>query len=651
MLKRSYLTLCVAAALCSSGYLVQAADMYLLNEIVVTATRSAKEQVDIPMSTDTITTEDLKESGATNAQLALSTLTGIPFKQFGPGGGHMGTMNTEIAMRGIGNGTLVLVNGNPVSARGKYFLDSIPAERIERIEVIKGGGSVLYGSEAMAGVINIITKDSASNSLRVGFGNFGQQLYDVEAGTDRLQVAVHRERWGMVDYLNDMDKYRQADSPRTLKESAHIGYKLSDNLRFEYDWRISESDYLYWFKQVPPELAGIAEYGDEQQHRRYGTRQSMYQLNYADGDWTARAYYNRVHITNHGWDVFKTKKDVGYVPTNKPYDSDEINTNYGLDIQRTQIVSDKLTLIYGLTYQREAFDKSVYKSGDVFERNIYAFYAQAETKASDRDTLILSGRKTWTGGAPEGLNYHNFSAAGQWLHEINPQENLYLNISQSFIMPTFSQMFGTGGLSEPNPGLKPQHGINYEIGYKKVHDKHAYKIAVYKMNISDNIKVNVNRDKFGNITDYQYGNSDFKNKGIEAEMSYRGDNHWSYRLGISYNDPWNRDTGKIAKKPYWDRLYGRWQVTGGATYQNGPWTSNFTLSYLADRVGSPSSEHSSYVSPYLLTTWNTQYRLNDSSTIALRIDNVLDRNDNLSHSGSFYRATPFNYLLSYQYEF
>lgn len=140
MLKRSHVTLCIAAALCGSGYLVQAADMYLLNEIVVTATRSAKEQVDIPMSTDTISTEDLKESGATNAQLALSTLAGVPFKQFGPGGGHMGTMSTEIAMRGIGNGTLVLINGNPVSARGKYFLDSIPAERIERIEVIKGGG-------------------------------------------------------------------------------------------------------------------------------------------------------------------------------------------------------------------------------------------------------------------------------------------------------------------------------------------------------------------------------------------------------------------------------------------------------------------------------------------------------------------------------
>ena len=70
----------------------------------------------------------------------------------------MGAMTNEVNVRGLKGGALVLMNGNPIAWRGKYNLDQIPASQIERIEIVKGSGSVLYGSEAVAGVINIITK-------------------------------------------------------------------------------------------------------------------------------------------------------------------------------------------------------------------------------------------------------------------------------------------------------------------------------------------------------------------------------------------------------------------------------------------------------------------------------------------------------------
>ena len=73
----------------------------------------------------------------------------MAYKSFGPLGASMGTMINEANIRGVDNGTLVMVNGNPISWRGKYNLDAIPADSIERIEIVKGGGSVLYGSEAM----------------------------------------------------------------------------------------------------------------------------------------------------------------------------------------------------------------------------------------------------------------------------------------------------------------------------------------------------------------------------------------------------------------------------------------------------------------------------------------------------------------------
>lgn len=65
---------------------------------------------------------------------------------------------SRIRMRGIDNGTLVLVNGNPSTYMNNATLDNIPIDQIERIEIVKGAGSVLYGPQAMGGVVNIITK-------------------------------------------------------------------------------------------------------------------------------------------------------------------------------------------------------------------------------------------------------------------------------------------------------------------------------------------------------------------------------------------------------------------------------------------------------------------------------------------------------------
>ena len=131
---------------------------FTLDPMVVTATRYEKRDVDVPASTTILTGKELKDTGANNLGVALSKVPGVAYKQFGPAGASMGTMINEVNIRGVSNGTLILVNGNPVSWRGKYNLEAIAVDNIERVEIVKSGGSVLYGSEAMGGVINIILK-------------------------------------------------------------------------------------------------------------------------------------------------------------------------------------------------------------------------------------------------------------------------------------------------------------------------------------------------------------------------------------------------------------------------------------------------------------------------------------------------------------
>ena len=173
----------------SGGGQSEALEEYSLDEIVVTATRTEKRDVDVPMSTDVITREEIERGGAQNAAQIIQKVNGVSFASFAPMGASMGTMINKATIRGIDNGTLVLINGNPISGRGLYNLQEIPADSIERVEIVKGGGSVLYGSEAMAGVINIITKKGPDNNWTLGFGNYGQQKY---LSTWALRKAISR---------------------------------------------------------------------------------------------------------------------------------------------------------------------------------------------------------------------------------------------------------------------------------------------------------------------------------------------------------------------------------------------------------------------------------------------------------------------------
>ena len=194
-----------------SAFAEESVGEFALDQIVVTATRTEKRDVDVPASTEILTHDKIVASGATNAMEALSKVNGIEYKNYFPGGSAMTTMTPEINIRGLSTGTLVMVNGNPLNLNNKYVIDAIPTEAIEKIEIIKGGGAIMYGSEAMAGVVNIITKKMGSNSVSIGYGNYGQQKYNVAVGNEKFKVNYDLKKWG------DLDNLSVSSNPTTAK--------------------------------------------------------------------------------------------------------------------------------------------------------------------------------------------------------------------------------------------------------------------------------------------------------------------------------------------------------------------------------------------------------------------------------------------------
>ena len=631
---------------------------YSLGEVVVTATRTQKRDIDVPAATTVITAEDIKKSGAANASDALEKVNGFVYKSFGPNGAAMGAMTNEVNVRGLKGGALVLMNGNPIAWRGKYNLDQIPASQIERIEIVKGSGSVLYGSEAVAGVINIITKKKSTNEVHAGFGNYGQRSCGVTLGDDKFGFYYNYDKFGRRDKLTytDYEQARLHAQTRTdiydiVKQNMGVTYRVNPRLDFQVGYYETEGKYSRTITAVDnthgPTAAQHIRIGEPYNRRKYETKQYITQLNYRDSKWKGSLFFNTGTLEFKGPSYFNSR--TGLRTPNGRYHTREKNMTYGIDMQRTWRVNPKSTAILGVDLMHERFaDIPTDASTDNarYSRNNWGVFGQWEQRFDERNTGIFGLRETWTTGAARGQNYHNLSASAQWLHKLNRENSVYLNVSQSFVMPTFAQMYPNNDRQMAAPNLRPQKGVNYEIGWKQKHNGHSWKAALFHMRVKDNITAKVNR--IGGRAEYQYTNEDFRNIGLELSNEIQGTHGFSYNWGLTWQNPQTKSSKKMLG---WERTFGRIQLTGGVTYKKDKWTSSLSASYLADRVQSPSDAPAYRSKPYLLTTWNTTYAPDENSELSLRIDNVLNRNDTTMHSGSEYYVAPINYLLSYSYRF
>ncbi|MFC2369538.1 MAG: TonB-dependent receptor plug domain-containing protein [Selenomonas noxia] len=631
---------------------------YSLGEVVVTATRTQKRDIDVPAATTVITAEDIKKSGAANASDALEKVNGFVYKSFGPNGAAMGAMTNEVNVRGLKGGALVLMNGNPIAWRGKYNLDQIPASQIERIEIVKGSGSVLYGSEAVAGVINIITKKKSTNEVHAGFGNYGQRSYGVTLGDDKFGFYYNYDKFGRRDKLT-YTEYEQArlhaqtrtDIYDIVKQNMGVTYRVNPRLDFQVGYYETEGKYSRTITAVDnthgPTAAQHIRIGEPYNRRKYETKQYITQLNYRDSKWKGSLFFNTGTLEFKGPSYFNSR--TGLRTPNGRYHTRERNMTYGIDMQRTWRVNPKSTAILGVDLMHERFadiPTDVSTGNARYSRNNWGVFGQWEQRFDERNTGIFGLRETWTTGAARGQNYHNLSASAQWLHKLNRENSVYVNVSQSFVMPTFAQMYPNNDRQMAAPDLRPQKGVNYEIGWKQKHNGHSWKAALFHMRVKDNITAKVNR--IGGRAEYQYTNEDFRNIGLELSNEIQGTHGFSYNWGLTWQNPQTKSSKKMLG---WERTFGRIQLTGGVTYKKDKWTSSLSASYLADRVQSPSDAPAYRSKPYLLTTWNTTYAPDENSELSLRIDNVLNRNDTTMHSGSEYYVAPINYLLSYSYRF
>lgn len=623
-------------------------------QLLVTAQRSVTKDMETPAAIEVLHADDLQKTGATSVQEALKFSTGIITHAQGPRNISQGTMTSKAVIRGVEKGTLVLVDGVPINQGGRYNLEDIPVESIDRVEVVRGGGAVLYGSEANGGVINIITKGKRANMVKAGFGNYGIQNYAASFQAGKLGFTAAYDHTGKINNISAPTETtsKRTGAPRGLyyniKRGEHANfnarYDFNDDLYVTHTYGRNSDHYVYKYNGIDnPDNAG-----KEYKNVIHSTEENLTALHYTKNNFSVNAFYNRRdQKTKNASAKINKKKPQNFDPSSISHDeSGYLDQTVGINLQNRWNFH-KGSFMLGYEFQRDMQTKNASVTEKFYDRNVHSLFGQVAYNFTHATQANLNFRQTWTEADDAGNKYDKFTPEFVLMHHLDESTMVYGKVGQSFMLPTFSQLYGGGNIIGV-PDLKPEKGMHYELGAKKSIGKNAYRVALYSYKIEDSIDA-VTKD----LPDVTYNNVDVKNVGIEFDWTRNQNENLSYRLGLTYSHPQKRD-GKIDKdgvetKGEWHDYYGKLGFNAGIDYTRGKLTTAFHISYLGDRTRDKSPYAS--MKAQLFSDINFSYKANDNARFFLNIDNLFDRRDIISTSSSSFYNLGRNFMAGVEYKF
>ena len=643
-------------AACASG--VSAAEVYELNPVLVTAQRSVTKDMETPAAIEVLHADDLQKTGATSVQEALKFSTGIITHAQGPRNISQGTMTSKAVIRGVEKGTLVLVDGVPINQGGRYNLEDIPVESIDRVEVVRGGGAVLYGSEANGGVINIITKGKRANMVKAGFGNYGIQNYAASFQAGKLGFTAAYDHTGKIDHISAPTEKDRGVAPEGLyyniKRGEHANfnarYDFNDDLYVTHTYGRNSDHYVYKYTGIK----NAANAGKEYKNVIHSTEENLTALHYTKNNFSANAFYNRRdQETKNASAKTNTSKPQNFNPSRISHDKiSYLDQTVGINFQNRWNFH-KGSFMLGYEFQRDMQDKMINKPKSVtekfYDRNVHSLFGQVAYDFTQATQANLNFRQTWTEADDAGNKYDKFTPEFVLMHHLDENTMVYGKVGQSFMLPTFTQLYGggKGGNIVGVPDLKPEKGIHYELGAKKSIGKNAYRVALYSYKIEDFIDADTT-----DVQNITYQNSDVKNTGIEIDWTRNQNENLSYRLGLTYSHPQKREgtiEHGVETKGKWHDYYGKLGFNAGIDYTRGKLTTAFHISYLGDRTRDKDPYPS--MKAQFFSDINFSYQANDNARFFLNIDNLFDRRDIISSSSSSFYNLDRNFMAGVEYKF
>lgn len=574
------------------GVTAQAEELpvYSFDEVVVTATRTENDVKKVPASTQVITQEDIKRGGATSVRNALSMYANIFQKSKVRGGGH------DIIIRGMETKhSLVMVNGRRISneadANGlgnAMSLDRININDVEKIEIVRGPSSALYGSEAMGGVLNIITKPSKEQTLLTGLEHTSEDTsHWWHADTGRignfsmtLDARFNKINRSMLDTATESDPYGTAQT-----YNASLNYYVNDhsyvNAYMDYYSQHLKTDMGTPAMKPITLTTSSGKMSLSGQAMLEGTGSKAFkQKNYGiswngktdKNDWQIQAYMSKFN-----WSDTSNTKVLGSIPpagmegmfnyllqkkNTYDFNHDEHNM-WAIEGRDSLRVNDHHRVTFGAEYVKDKVaGTGLGSNGD----GVHSITENGKTKLSSEKTL--SSYAAYLQDEIEygkwfivpAIRYDHHSAYGSHTspkigvtYNATDHFRIKANYGEGFKAPSVSQLFydldrmmGSSYVHlTGNPNLKPEKSKSWDLGVEAEFGK-GYGSLTYFDNDVDNLIATIPKGKDSNGHNlHRYENvNKARIKGLENTLGYRFNDTLEFKVTSTLLDAKDTSAGK-----------------------------------------------------------------------------------------------------------
>lgn len=552
---------------------------------MVTATRTESKMVDVPVNTTVISAEKIADRHYLDVVDALKDVPGANVLDTG-----VGAYEKKVVLNGDER-VLVLVDGKRVNidmgtmSRASYDLNQMPdVNLIERIEVVKGHGGALYGSDAVGGVINIITKkmDHSYGKVSMGFGSHqardAKAMYTIKEGKTGVMVAASKYKQGYHEYKDAKTEANKRWPVASTYENEKVSVKLSQELS-----ETSNLELGYDFSK----FEGVRSYSTKAKSASFSNKKTN--DFYAKYDWT-------VNDKDQGFiQLYRNKYD--YYNAGDMYETDT-----GFEAQQNITLSDNNRLVVGASYRKaKALNATSYTAEKTINNKAVFVSDQWEFAPS------------WTLDA--GVRYDKHSTAGSkttWSAGLNKKfdenSHAYFNWGQVFKAPTLDDLYyysvmewGSSKYENyGNPNLKPEKGDTWTIGYgTKIADKTSVNISYFQSKLEDAIDWDTTYSANGSVSIARNVDKQKKN-GMELSVGHELNDNWYLEASYTYIRVKNNDHGNgyVRDANYIPNMY-----RFGVRYHDDLWNADLFLR------GGSGADKSAYVdSKYMTLDMSVAYK-------------------------------------------
>jgi len=518
-----FTVLAASAGLLSLSAPVAAQETFVLDEIIVTGGLSPIAAEKYGRAVSVVTAEDIEERGITTVQDALRALPGVSVN-------GTGTSDTQIRIRGgEGNHTLVLIDGIAAAGGdGEYIFSGLETANIERIEVLRGPQSVYYGSNASAGVINIITRKGSEGTTLNG-------SLEVGSGTTASTFVARRDARGGVSlalsHMDDpgFDLSGDGGEKDGLTRSTAIlsgDYQATDALKLGFTLRRSEERYEYdsdnW-------MATDAESYIVDDPTQYANRDELTAGVFGEYSMMEGRLTHRLAVET----TQNRLKNNGGATTKTTTDAVKYRLSYGIDGAVDQ-ADQLLNLLLEHREDDSTLDPAYGRAATSVAleyRGSFASGLDVQAGARFDDNDVFKDATTWNLGLSylldNGVRLHGSAGEGV----VNPA---YFELYDSY--------GGTG-----NPDLQPERNLSFDLGVELpiFGDRGTVDVTLFKERLTDEITA-VSTDP-GYTYINQTGNSD--RRGVEIAGALEATDALSLRLGYTYLEAKNPDNSVEIRRP------------------------------------------------------------------------------------------------------